>query len=289
MTFDQIITFVNVAKTKSFTKTSKAVHLSQPSVTSRIKNLEDSLGVILFDRDNKKLKLTRDGEILLNYSNQIIELYSKLLMDINKASNEITIGATPTIGIYIIPELIEKLLILNSSFTFDIKHGSSYELLHMLSDGKIDLGFIIQKIDHPDVYHLEINKSLQVKLVASENHPILKEEHVTLDMLQSYNIVKLDNMGLFWEKINERNEKLNIKSLIKVDHPETAKNIMKSTTSLSFLPSNAIQKELKAGSLRTVELKGTLPFDFPVYLLFHKRQENLPKIKNLIKLFKELE
>ncbi|WP_180994408.1 LysR family transcriptional regulator [Bacillus sp. Marseille-P3661] len=288
MTFDQILTFVSVATTNSFTKTSQELHLSQPSVTSRIKNLEETLGVTLFDRDNKKLSLTKDGEILLNYSNQIIDLYSKLLTDLNKASNEVTIGATPTIGIYIVPELVEKLLVLNSSYTFDLKHGSSAQLLTMILDGKIDLGFVIEKIDHPDVYHFEIRESLKVKLVASAGHPILKEEKISLEMLQSYKIVKLDNMGLFWEQINDQLKQINMKTLIKVDHPETAKNIMHNTTSLAFMPNAVIEKELKDGSIKTINIDGILPYDFPIYLLYHKRQESIPKFKQLLKLFKEI-
>jgi DNA-binding transcriptional LysR family regulator len=74
MDFKQIEAFVNVAKYKSFSKAAEAIYLSQPTISSHIASLENELGVILFDRNGKEVRLTRAGSIFIEYAVNLINI-----------------------------------------------------------------------------------------------------------------------------------------------------------------------------------------------------------------------
>jgi DNA-binding transcriptional LysR family regulator len=276
MTFDQLVTFVSVAKTKNFTNTAEALHLTQPSVTNRIKNLEEELGRNLFNRNSKSLEMTRAGEKLLIYSNQIIDLIRKAQLDIGSESNEITIGATPTLGIYNLPKLVNILHKQDSQRNFVIKQGFSFQLLNMVISGNIDIALVLSRIEHPDIVVKKLKESLQIILVASTNHPILQEEKATCKTLGNYKVIKNASKGSFWKQINglmlEHN--LHLDSFVQVDSVEITKQLLQETDSLAFMPYQSVFKELQQGSLKPVVVEGIPAIEFPIYLIYHKNLLN---------------
>ena len=110
MNFRKLKIFYETAKYLNMTKVAKEMYISQPSISQSINELELELNVKLFDRIGKKLYLTHEGEIFLNYTRRILNLYDesvKIIRDINlNEKGKLTIGASTTIGIYILPEII---------------------------------------------------------------------------------------------------------------------------------------------------------------------------------------
>src|SRR5208283_5430916 len=102
--------FCTVAETKSFSKTSQIIHLTQPAVSLQIQALEELYETKVFDRSSSSINLTSAGEVLYRYSKCILELYAELEMEIGKITGlvkgSIAIGASTTIGNYVLPNLI---------------------------------------------------------------------------------------------------------------------------------------------------------------------------------------
>ena len=97
--------FYEVAKELNMTRVAKKMYISQPSISQSIRELEEELGVKLFDRISRKLYLTSEGKLFLNYARRILNLYDESLEKIKETINlekgKLNIGASTTIGIYI--------------------------------------------------------------------------------------------------------------------------------------------------------------------------------------------
>jgi DNA-binding transcriptional LysR family regulator len=283
MTFDQLITFVSVAKTKNFTNTAEQLHLTQPSVTNRIKNLEEELGTTLLYRSSKSLELTRAGEKLLEYSHQIIELMRTARLDIGRVSNEISIGATPTLATYKLPKLIKELYRTEPGKNFMIKQGSSFHLLNMVISGNLDLAFVVNRVEHPDIIMNQLQENMKIVLIGHSGHPIMQESKVTLKTLVKYKILKNSTKGSFWKTMNEISlqHHCQFDSFIQADGVEISKQLLQETVSLAFLPLQAVTKELQEGTLAIVTVEEMPSFEFPIYLIYHKQMLNCEIVQSL--------
>ena len=110
MNLDKLKTFHKIALTGSFTKAARKLHLTQSAVSQQIRSLEDTLGITLIDRSNKRVRLTSEGKILLSYTERLFDLYDEMvsLFELQQTlqKGKITIGSTRVLGTYFLPRLI---------------------------------------------------------------------------------------------------------------------------------------------------------------------------------------
>ena len=102
--------FCTVAETKSFSKTSEIIHLTQPAVSLQVQALEEMYETKLFDRSGGTVTLTNSGELLYKYAKEILGLYASARRDINAmiglVKGNLSVGASSTIGNYLLPSVI---------------------------------------------------------------------------------------------------------------------------------------------------------------------------------------
>src|SRR5665648_488723 len=104
--------FFQVAKVKSISKVAKQIHISQSALSQQIQKLEDSLGFKLLERSNKGVILTKMGEIVLKYSENITNTYNKMLSELengSEESNSVYLEACPSISNYALPCTLYKI------------------------------------------------------------------------------------------------------------------------------------------------------------------------------------
>lgn len=114
MNFRKLKIFYETAMELNMTKVAKKLYISQPSISQAIHEIEEELDAKLFDRIGRKLFLTHEGEVYLSYVRRILNLYEegiKTVSDMSKnEKGKIKIGASTTIGIYILPDIIKGFL-----------------------------------------------------------------------------------------------------------------------------------------------------------------------------------
>ena len=102
--------FSNVARLLSFTKAAEALHMTQPAVTFQIRQLEEYFNTRLFDRNHNGISLTKAGEIVKSYADQIITQYNEMDNEVRRLTGDVegllVLGASTTIGEYVIPRLL---------------------------------------------------------------------------------------------------------------------------------------------------------------------------------------
>lgn len=140
----QLKTFVAVAREGSITRASERVHLSQPAVSAQVKALEDALGLSLFDRTARGMKLTPDGERLLQKAEQILAAQQELVDEATrikgKLSGKFRLGAGSNINHAAVGRLLTVLAERCPEVEVVLKHATSAEILVGLRNGSLDAG-----------------------------------------------------------------------------------------------------------------------------------------------------
>ena len=135
-----------IATEKQFKKAAKLLYLSQPSLSKQIKLLEESVGIILFNRKNNKVTLTKSGEIFVEYSERILALCEescRVLLDLrNGEQGTLKIGANSILGIYLIPKILIFFTRTYPQIKLKIYINSTETLIESIKNNEIDIAII---------------------------------------------------------------------------------------------------------------------------------------------------
>lgn len=145
----QLDTFLSVVRCGGIGKAAEQLNLTQPAVTTRIRNLEYSISATLFERTSRGLKLTKRGEALLSYAEKFLhlaELVERDVVDHQAVERRLRLGVSETIAQSWLPEFVEKLNQKFPKLTVEIKVDISVELRNSLLEREIDLAILLGPI-----------------------------------------------------------------------------------------------------------------------------------------------
>lgn len=206
MEIRQLTYFTEVAKEKSFTVASKTLHISQPALSKMIKNLEDELGVLLFDRSEKFLHLTDAGEELYIQAQKLLSDFESLTESIRDTEHlkkgHIRIGIPPVIGTSYFPSLIAGFRNLYPGVTLTILEEGAKTISERVEDGSIDAGVVILPIETEKFESIPIFSDENV-LILHRNHPLSYKEIIHYDDLRDENFVILNETFMLHHRIIE--------------------------------------------------------------------------------------
>ncbi|BAU26869.1 LysR family transcriptional regulator [Aneurinibacillus soli] len=148
MEFRQLEYFTEVAKQLNFTKAAEQLCIAQSAISKSIKKLEEDLGVLLFNRIDKKVMLTAEGEVLLRHARRILEQVRHAREEIEEMrgleKGEVRIGLPSMVGSYYFPNIILDFKKRYPHLQFKLYEQGTMKVQRMLSNGDIDMGVIIQ-------------------------------------------------------------------------------------------------------------------------------------------------
>lgn len=191
----QLKYFVDLAKTEQMKQTAKNLFVSQPSLSQGIHNLEEELGVQLFDRVGRRIKLNR-------YGKSFYQRINKALSDIDMAKNEvqsmanlttgkIDIGFIYSLGVRFIPSLIANYT-QNNRISFQSSQKNTESLLHELQEGTHDVVFCTEDIRWNHLKYFPICHQ-DICFIVGNNHPILRNKNITLKDIQKTGLITFDS------------------------------------------------------------------------------------------------
>lgn len=253
----KITTFLSVCKYMSFTKAANENHITQPAVSQQIHSLETELGVKLFHYRHKKLELTEAGNLLRSACVTLNNDFSKLIHDLKSSTgNElnISLGATLTIGEYVLPDKITEFMSLHPEYNISLLIQDTEIILEALDEGIIDFAFI-EGYFPKNEYDYIIWKKHKLIPLCSPDHPLLDiHSQLTMDSLLTYPLIlrekgsgtreTLENF-LSCENISVRD----FRSILEIGGIEAIKKIVSSGIGVTFLYGPAAEREIKEGLL----------------------------------------
>lgn len=256
--------FQSVAKNLSFTKASQELFISQPAITKHIQELETCYQTRLFDRQGNKIMLTEAGKLLLEHSERILEDYKRLEYEMHLLHNEyigeLKLGASTTIAQYVLPPLLANFIVKFPQVNLSLFNGNSREVESALQEHRIDLGLVEGILRLPTLKYTPFLQDELVAVVHTRSKLKVGDE-ITPEELPNIPLVLRERgsgtLDVFERALLQQNMKLSsLNILIYLGSTESIKLFLEHTDCMGIVSIRSVQKELTAGSLRVVEIKG---------------------------------
>lgn len=189
MRLTQLRSFHAVAKTGSFTKAAAHLHVSQPTITTQVRFLEESYNVELFHRSGKRVKLTQFGEQLLQLAQQIFTLEADAV-NLLKDSGELRSGElrVAAVGPYHVTKMLADFNLHYPDIKVSVSTGNSRDVLDRLLDYRADVGVLAQLVQDDRFLSVPFSKQ-PVAIFASSAHPFARRRSIKLRELQDERMV----------------------------------------------------------------------------------------------------
>ncbi|EIJ81765.1 YwfK [Bacillus methanolicus PB1] len=260
MYYEELKTFVTLAEVKNFTKTAEILLMSQPTVSLHIKNLEKEFHTKLFLRSPKFLQITPSGEILYDRAKQMITIYEQTKQDILEHDNSIKgvlkIGASFTIGEYILPTLLLDLQNDYPELELQVTIGNTEEIVQSVRLYQVDIGLIEGQTNEKE---LSVHSFMQDELfiVSSNKHELACKDEVTMADLQNQAWVTREVGSGTREYLNHviRSNGLKVKSLLTISSNQGIKETLINGMGLSLLSRSVIERDVQHRNLSIIQLK----------------------------------
>lgn len=184
--------FVTIVQTKSISNAANTLHVTQPTLSRQIKDLEEELDTVLFHRGSREIQLTDDGQYLYNRAIEILALVEKTENNIRKSeeiSGEIYIGAAETHSLDIVATVIKKMTDQYPEIRIHIRSGNADDILEQLNKGVYDLGITIGDFDNRKYNALALKNRDQWGVLVPKNHPLTKFDKVEFADILSYPLI----------------------------------------------------------------------------------------------------
>lgn len=175
MNFRKLNIFYETASSLNMTEVARKLYISQPSVSQAIKELEKELDIILFDRIGKKIHLTYEGEIYLKYVKRILNLYDEATVILENTKKNtggrIRVGASTTVGAYVLPNVIKSFLAKNKDVDISIVIENTSVIEKLVLDNKVDIAFVEGNVYAKELITEKIweDKLVFIKSIANKN------------------------------------------------------------------------------------------------------------------------
>jgi DNA-binding transcriptional LysR family regulator len=294
MEFPQLEAFLEAASRGSFRRAADALYLSQPSVSARIQTLEGEVGVALFHRTARGVRLTEMGQVFLPFAQRSMETLRRgreVLESVRQTSAGILNMATArVIGTYVLPETLQKFQHLYPETNLHIKVGGSLDVLQMVVDEEVQLG-LARFMEHPDVDALHLYDE-EVVLVVHPDHPFAKTGVAAMFAVAQEPLILYDPGdpgSSYFQFINRvcRYAGVTPKVEMNLDSVEAAKNMVQLGLGISFLPRSGVRQELESGTLTLIDVAEVPPVLLPTYVLLRRGQQHGPVVVAFLNLLQE--
>ncbi len=259
MDIQQMQTFMTVVREQNFRRAAKVLNVSQPTVTMRIKTLEQNIGSELLKRHGNNLTLTPSGEIVMKYAGKMLYVLQEVkdhLSSIPASKTRVSIAVIPSFCTYIFPRLLQPKYYKDKS-QYNVQSASSSKVYQLLLDDAIDFGIMRGPIKTSDGIKSKLVYEEKIYLALPVNHPLNNKEHIYMNDIINENIITYKRR--FWSFFSNKVLELGSKFAprMTVDSEITAKRFVQANLGVSLLPEHSIRKN----DLETINYRKIQDFD----------------------------
>jgi len=184
MDFDQLRSFVEVARLKNFSRAGAKLGLTQPAISTQIRQLEAEFGVRLFDRIGKKVFLTQPGVLLLDHASRILNVQKEsleALRDLTPApTGSLVVGATEGSCLYLLPKVFAAFKKRHPEVKITIYRNFTTKIVQKLQEDSLDLGFVSLPVDVREIETIPLFRE-PVDVAVAASHPLASRSTLTIE------------------------------------------------------------------------------------------------------------
>jgi DNA-binding transcriptional LysR family regulator len=277
MNLNQLRIFYESARQHSFTRAAEHLCVSQPAVSSQIKQLEAITRLRLFTRVGGRTYLTEAGQMLFDYAQKIFQLENEaeqVLDRIRKVqTGALHIGTTKTYARFLMPNYISMFHALHPGISIHLGEGSSREMMQSLLHMKNELAIVASDQDPRFLNSITFRKE-NILLVISPEHPLAKMETVTLEEVSRIPLIMREEGSGTRRIVMEafRNKGLVPTVLYEASNLEFTKELIGRGEGASFIVEPVVQKELAQGLLKQLTVSD-VELSMDAYIVFLNRND----------------
>ncbi|GAW30658.1 selenium metabolism-associated LysR family transcriptional regulator [Carboxydocella sp. JDF658] len=292
MNLNYLKVFHTVAKHQGFTKAAEELLISQPTISVQIKNLEQELGLELFQKLGRKVYLTEAGRTLFHYTSKIfnqLEEAENALKDLKGlGKGRLLVGASTTPGIYVLPRILGQYRKLYPGIEVVLEISNSQEIEQKLLQHELEIAFCGgEVIAHPQIKAKTITYD-ELVIVTAIDHPLARETTVTLEQVLAEPFILREPGSSTRIALEQRLQLLGkkIKVAMQFGSLEAIKQAVAANLGISLLSRFVIDQEVCAGSLQVIKIP-ELTIRREIKLLRHKDTKISAPVQAFLRLVNE--
>ncbi|QJA07514.1 LysR family transcriptional regulator [Romboutsia sp. CE17] len=251
--------FYRTAKCLNMSQVAKDMYISQPSISQCISEIESEIDTKLFDRIGKKLYLTHEGQIFYEYTRRILNIYEEGINVVRSSKSnkgKLVIGASTTIGTYIMPYIIHKFNQKEKDIEISMIIDNKQNIEELILNNKVDIGFIEGTVNSKEIILKDIWMD-ELVFISSVDHEWNGKKYLDIEDLKNNKfIIREDGSGTR-ERFEDFLENKDIKfdSYIELSNLEAILNYVKLNIGVSCLPYMSVLSEENSKSINVYRLK----------------------------------
>ena len=262
MEFREITTFLQVAQHQSFSKAARQLGYSQAAVTIQIKQLENELGVHLFDRIGKQISLTHQGQVFYQYAISIqkdLAQARQAVSDSSELNGKLCLGTIESICASIFPELLSEYHRLYPEVTISIVTDSPDVLLERMNENAIDIVYLLDRRIYDNRWHKTLEIPEENIFVASPGHELEQaDRELELDEVLQFPFLLTEKDASYRHMLEQylAASDRSIRPFLEIGSTEFIIHMLLKNTGISFLPEFTIRREVEQKRLTALKVRG---------------------------------
>ena len=284
-------TFIQVAESGSFTKAGEILGYSQPTVSVQIKQLEEELGIKLFDRIGHTVRLTEKGREALLHAQQIFHMCSEMTRQSSgdELKGHIRLAMADSLGTTLFDRNYLTFREKYPGISLKVMTAGTGDMFSMLDHNEADIVCTLDSRIYNTNYIIAKETRVGVNFVVSTKNPLANQKTVRLEDLANQDFI-LTEKGMSYRRIMDEwlaKSSLEIKPILEIGKTEIICELVESGMGLSFLPDYVTQTAMDRGTIKRLKVSGFEP-ELWKQLLYHKEKWLSPQMQAVIGCLSEI-
>jgi LysR family transcriptional regulator, transcriptional activator of the cysJI operon len=290
MQIESLKIFCDLAESESFTKAAQINKITQSAVSQQISSLERTFKSLLIERSKKKFRLTREGQVLYDYSKQMIQTYDSLHSKVQEikdiVSGTIRVATIYSIGLHDLPPYIKRFMKAHPTVNVHVEYRRANQVYEDVQSNIVDVGLVAYPARDSKLEVVPLHKDPLV-LICHPQHPFAKARSVKLKSLSGQKFIGFEP-DIPTRKALDRILKENgvdVQHVMEFDNIETVKRAVEIDAGVSIVPSGTVIQEVAKQTLAQVQLDDGGYFR-PLAAIYKKNKILSPAVKLFLSILK---
>src|SRR5882757_2859032 len=291
MQIESLKVFCDLAETESFTKAAHINNVTQSAVSQQISSLEKQFKSLLIERSKKKFRLTREGQVLYEFSKQIMQAYDSLQSKLQEIkdiiSGTIRVATIYSIGLHDLPQYVKRFLKSYPTVNVHVEYRRANQVYDDVLSNVVDLGLVAYPTRESKLETVPLRKDPLV-LICHPQHPFAKSKSVKLKALAGQKFIGFEP-DIPTRKALDRilkDNNVDVQHVMEFDNIETVKRAVEIDAGISVVPQGTILQEVAKQTLAQVQLEDG-EYYRPLAAIYKKNKVLSPAVKQFLAILKE--
>jgi len=260
MDFDQLTTFLEVAKLGSFSRAGQKVFRSQSAVSAQIRQLEQEYGDRLLDRSGKDVTLTPAGRVFFAYAERLLQMRDESLLAVADQGaiprGTLSLGANEATCLYVLPDVFAKFCSLYPGVQISIYRNFSYKIVEKLENGSIDVGIVTLPVKSSSLKSHAIFRD-QLMLMVNPQNPLAKHDVVPVSEIVKQPLL-LPKTGFSRRLMDKLFRPYAAQMQVRMELPSIGmiKSFVAAGLGVSLISASFARDQVLAGRVKLIALQG---------------------------------